>query len=713
MISRRALLAGGAAGLTVTFMMPGARPVAGAAAFEPNAWLTITPDGAVTVHVAKAEMGQGIGTALAQIVAEELEADWNDIRLDYPMPDPKYGPMFTGGSRSIHESFEVLSRAGAAARIILIDAAAGLWAVDAADCVAERGVVRHRQTGRSMKYGEIVARRPLTRTLTADELKAIVLKRPGRYTLIGRSMPRFDIPEKVDGRAKFVIDLFLPGMAYAKVAYPPTRAGGKHTAVDDNAARRVKGYLKTVMIDELVAVVADTYEAATAARDALKVAWEPGPHAGVSTATIFQDYERRVRGQAGIRWVNTGDVTGAMAAASAAHTFAYTTDFAVQAQMEPMTAVVRYENGIFDIFTGTQSQTRAIAGLVEGLKVDASRIRLHQHYLGGGFGRNHEWDVELEAALIARETGRPIKLIRSREEDLARGFYRSPTLQVVRAGVDASGAITAWDHAIVQSPSSRLRHSPPAARRLEIRGADHVYEIPNWSVRAIDGDFGLPGGFYRSVEVGYTVFAVETCLDELAHLAKVDPLQFRLSMLNKTPRLANVLKLAASRAGWGSPLPPDTGRGIAGATEPQPQWRTFTAAVVQARVDRASGAVTVEKITCVVDCGLVVNPDGARAQIEGALLFGLSTALKEYGTVTRGAFDQKNFEDYPILRIDEVPEIDVHIVPSVERSTGVGEPPLTVVAPALGNAIFAATGTRLRQLPFLPDRVLKALVRKT
>ena len=710
MISRRAFIAG--AGLTVAFTLPRPR-LTGAAAFEPNAWLTITPDGKITIHVTKAEMGQGVGTALAQIVAEELEADWKDMRVHYPMPDPKYGPMFTGGSRSIHESFDVLSRAGAAARIILIDAAARLWAVDAADCVAQRGVVRHRPSGRSITYGEIVARGPLTKTLTADELKAIVLKKSGQYTLVGRSMPRFDIPEKVEGRATFVIDLFLPGMAYAKVAYPPTRAGGRHTAVDDSTARRVKGYLKTVVIDELVAVVAETYEAASEARDALKVTWDPGPNAGVNTASIFQEYERRAHGQAGSRWVNIGDVTGAMAAAAATHTFAYTTDFAVQSQMEPMSAVVRYDNGIFDIFTGTQSQTRATAGLVEGLKVDPSRIRIHQHYLGGGFGRNHEWDVELEAALIARETGRPIKLIRSREEDFARGFYRTPTLQIVKAGLDASGAIAAWDHAIVQSPSSRIRHSPPAARRLEIRGADHVYTIPNWSVRAIDGDFGLPGGFYRAVEVGYTVFAVETCLDELAHLTKVDSLQFRLSMLDKTPRLASVLKLAASRAGWRTPLPPDTGRGIAAATEPQPQWQTFTAAVVQARVDRASGAVTVEKVTCVVDCGLVVNPDGARAQIEGALLFGLSTALKEYGTVSRGAFEQKNFEDYPILRMDEVPEVDVHIVPSPERSTGVGEPPLTVVAPALSGAIFAATGARLRNLPFLPARVVKALNDKT
>jgi CO/xanthine dehydrogenase Mo-binding subunit len=413
--------------------------------------------------------------------------------------------------------------------------------------------------------------------------------------------------------------------------------------------------------------------------------------------------------------VDVGDVTAAMGRAVATHTTAYTTEFAVQAQMEPLAAVVRYDNGVFDVFTGTQGQTRAVRGLSEGLKVDPSKIRVHQHYLGGGFGRNIEWDIEREAALIAREAARPVKLIRSREEDFARGFYRSPTLQIVRAGIDAGGAVTAWDHAIVASPSSRLRLTPPENLRLplEIRGANHLYEIPNRSVRAIHGDFGLPTGFYRSVEVGYTVFAVETFLDELAHLAKADPLTMRLSMLGKTPRLANVLRLAAARSGWGTPLPSGVGRGIAGITEPQPQFRTCAAAVVQARVDRASGVVTVDKITCVVDCGLVVNPDGARAQIEGALLFGLSTTLKEYGTITRGAFDQKNFEDYPILRMDEVPEVDVHLVESTERPTGLGEPPLTVVAPALSNAIFAATGARVRSLPFLPERVLEALKAKT
>ena len=714
-LGRREFLAtAGAAGLTLAFGIPGGEQAAAATAFEPNAWLTITPDGAITVHITRAEMGQGVGTALAQIVAEELEADWKDIRIDYPVSDPKYGPMFTGGSRSIHDSFDGLSRAGAAARIMLIDAAAQHWSVHAAGCLAERGLVRHPPTGRSIAYGDLVARVPIMRTLTAEELKAIPLKKPAQYRVIGRSIPRFDIPEKVAGSAKFAMDVFLPGMAYAKVAYPPTRQGGKHTAVDDTAARRIKGHLKTIVIDELVAVVAETYEAAVEARDALRIAWDLGPHANLRTAAIFQEYERKVRQEAGEPWVNVGNVKAATAQAVATHTATYTTDFAVHAQLEPLAAVVRYENNVYDVFTGTQSQENVLRALSAGLKVDPAKIRIHQHYLGGGFGRNIDWDVELEAALIAREAGRPVKLIRSREEDLARGFYRTPTLQIVTAALDAGGTVTAWDHALVQSTASRQRLQPRLVDsrgriRLEIRGADHLYEIPNRSVRSMQENFGLPTGFYRAVETGYTTFAVETFLDELAHLAKIDPLQMRVSMLGKTPRLANVLRLAASRSGWGTPLPSDVGRGIAGVTEPQPQFRTCAAAVVQARVDRGSGGVTVEKITCAVDCGLVVNPDGARAQIEGALLFGLSTTLKEYGSVTHGAFDQKNFDGYHILRMDEIPEVEVHIVESTERPTGVGEPPVAVIAPALSNAIFAATGARVRQLPFLPDRVLKAL----
>src|SRR3989442_9309129 len=369
------------AGLTLSFTIPGAgaREASAAAAFEPNATLTITPAGIITVHITKAEMGQGVGTALAQIVAEELEADWKDVRIDYPMNDPKYGLMLTGGSWSVNWTFDSLSRAGAGARMLLTEAAAKQMNVAVADCVAEDGRIRHLPTGRSMPYGEIVAKVPITRTLSEEDLKKIELKKPSQYRIIGKWIPRLDIPEKVTGKAKFGIDTFLPGMVYAKVAYPPTREGGKHTAVDDTAARGVKGHLKTIVVDELVSVVAETYEAAAEARDALKITWDRGPHAHVSTTGIFQEYERKARQGVGKRWVDVGDVNVALAQGAATHAATYTTDFVVHAQMEPLVAVVRYENGVYEIFTGTQSQARILRVLSEKLKVDRSRIRIHQH----------------------------------------------------------------------------------------------------------------------------------------------------------------------------------------------------------------------------------------------------------------------------------------------------------------------------------------------
>jgi CO/xanthine dehydrogenase Mo-binding subunit len=689
--------------------------VAGAAtAFEPNVWLTITPDGLTTVHIAMAEMGQGVGTAWAQIVAEELEADWKDVRIDYPvLNDPKWGRMQTTGSQSVTAWFETLSRAGAAARLMLLDAAARHWTVAADECVAERGVVRHPRTGRTISYGDLVARAPITKTLTAADLKAIPLKTPDRYRIVGRPIARLDIPEKTDGRAIFGIDVFLPGMAYAKVAYPATRAGGRHRTVDDRAARGVKGYLQTVILDDLVAVVADTYEAAIEARDALVIAWEPGPHIRLDSAAILREHEAAVLQEAGVPFVSKGDAAAAMTRAVRTHAATYTTDFAMQAPLEPMNCVARWVDGRCELFTGTQSHVRAINVLSRGLGVPAANIRIHQHYLGGGFGQRVEVGVLLETALIARAVRRPIKLIRSREEDFRRGNPRPLSLQAMKAGLDASGTIVAWEHRLVVKRDG-FRDSAGHSW-IVLTGSRPPYAIPNLSTRAVHVDYPVPVGSYRAIGAGYTSFAVEAFVDEVARLAGTDPLAMRLAMLKGHPRLAHVLQLAAAKAGWGTPLPPDVGRGLACTTypqEPPERLQTSTAAVVQARVDRASGEIRVEKITCAVDCGLVINPDGARAQLEGGLLFGLSAALKERATVTNGAFDQKNFEDYPILRMDEVPDVEVHLVDSVAAPSGTGEPATTVVAPALSNAIFAATGARVRNLPFLPERMLKALNEK-
>ncbi|HKB24440.1 MAG TPA: molybdopterin cofactor-binding domain-containing protein [Methylomirabilota bacterium] len=718
-LSRRDFLKGSAAagvGLTLAFRIgDGIERAAAVQMFEPNAWLTITPDGLVTVHIMKAEMGQGVGTALAQIVGEELEADWKDIRIDYPTNDPKYGLMLTGGSWSVNWTFDALSRAGAAARLLLLDAAARHWNVAPADCVAERGVVRHLLTGRSIGYGELVARVPITKTFSEDELKKIALKRPADYRLVGQWIQRLDIPEKTNGRAKFGIDTFLPGMAYAKVAYPPTHEGGKHKSVDDTEARKVKGWLKTVVTDQLVAAVATTYEAAVQARDALRIVWEPGPNVAVTSESIFSDFAAKAKDGAGaIEWHKAGDARQALQQAARVHEATYTTDYVAHMQMEPMNCLARVEGGVYDLFTGNQFQTLAVGLLAAVLKTEAKNIRIHQHYLGGGFGRRLDADIILEAALIAREAGRPIKLIRSREEDLRRDFYRSATHQTLRAGLDAAGKVMAWDNVVVAShPGVRWGKDFLNKQGLDdfaLNGADHVYAIPNQSVRAIRVETGISVGYVRAVAPNYTFFAVESFVDELAHLGKADPLAFRLAMLDDAPRLANVLRIVAQRIGWGKQMPANTGLGLACVSAQEKKSPTWTASAVQARVDPKTGEVRVEKIICAVDCGIVVNPDGVRSQVEGSLLFGLSNALKERGTVAKGALVQSNFHDYHVLRMNGVPDlVEVHVWPSGDYPTGVGEPGVTTIAPALANAIFAATGARVRSVPFLPERVLTAI----
>src|SRR3989440_7663395 len=716
-VTRRTFLASAAtagAALTIRFPLVGPGAADGAAAYDPNAALTITPDGLVTVHITKAEMGQGVGTALAQIVAEELEADWKDVRVDYPTNDPKFGLMLTGGSWSVNWTFDTLSRAGAAARLALIDAAAKSWDVSPADCVAERGMIRHMPTGRSLRYGEIVAKVPITKTFTEDELKQIALKKPADYRVVGQWIPRLDIPDKVTGKAKFGMDTFLPNMVYAKVVYPPVREGATRTAVDDSGAKRVKGYVATITLPQLVAVVATSYEAAVKARDALKVTWDPGPNANVSTESIFAKFTQAKDDPNAAAWHEQGDVKAAMSGAARRHEATYTTDYVAHMQMEPMNCVVRFADGVYDVYTGSQFQTFAVGTLAATLGVDASKVRIHQQYLGGGFGRRLEPDVMIETALIAREVKRPVKLIRSREEDLRRDYYRSATLQVLRGGLSADGKVIAWENTLVAAyPGERYGGLDDKGRdQFALNGSDHVYEIPNQFVRAVRAETGMSVGYVRAVAPNYTFFAVETFIDELAHLAKADPVQFRLAMLGGAPRLARVLKLAADRAGWDSPLPPNVGRGVACVTAQERKSPTWTASVVETQVDPASGAVKVRKIVCAVDCGIVVNPDGARSQIEGSLLFGLSNALKERGTVKNGALEQSNFHDYQVLRMSDVPEVEVHVVPSTEYPTGLGEPGTTTILPALSNAIFAATGARVRSAPLTAERVLTAIQQK-
>jgi isoquinoline 1-oxidoreductase len=624
--------------------------------------------------------------------------------------------MLTGGSWSINWTFDSLSRGAAAARMALIDAAATSWKVPASECAAARSAVRHLPTGRVLTYGEIVAKAPITRTFSEDDLKKITLKKPAEYKVIGQWIQRLDIPEKTNGRAKFGIDTFLPGMAYAKIAYPPTREGGKPTAVDDSASKKVPGYLKTVRLPDMVAVVATSYSAAVKARDALKITWDLGPNANVSSETIFADYARKATDPgAGIEWHKSG--TPGAPAPARTHQATFMTDYVAHMQMEPMNCLASVKDGVYDLYTGSQFQTMAVGLLAATLKVPPANVRIHQHYLGGGFGRRLEPDIMVEAALIAREAGRPVKLIRSREEDLQRDVYRSATYQVVKAGVDSAGKVISWDATIVSGhPGGRWGPDFLNKQGLDdfaLNGADHVYDIPSQVVRGVRAETGISVGYVRAVAPNYTFFAVEIMMDELANLAKVDPVKYRLDLLGGAPRLANVLRIVADRSGWGTPLPANVGRGIACVSAQEKKTPTWTATAIQARVDPATGKVKVEKIICAVDCGIVVNPDGVRSQVEGSLLFGLSSALIEKGTVAKGTLEQKNFDTYQVIRMSDVPEVvEVHVVQSTEYPTGVGEPGATTIAPALSNAIFAATGARVRQVPLQADRVLRAIQQK-
>ncbi len=720
-LNRRDFLKTSAAGVgfVLTFRIAGGGLSAASAAgsWEPNAAFTIDSSGIITVHITKAEMGQGVGTALAQIVAEELEADWKDVRIDYPTSEAKYGLMITGGSWSVNWTFDALSRAGAGARKLLVEAAARQMGVDPADCIAENSRVRHLPSGRDVTYGALVSKSLITATLSDEELKKLELKKPSEYKIVGKWIQRLDIPEKTNGRAKFGIDRFLPGMVYAKIAYPPTRSGSKHRSVDDSEARKVKGYVQTVVTDDLVAVVADSYENAVKARDALKITWDMGPHANVSTETIMRDYWHRAKTDTtSPSWVDVGDVKDAMSRAMKVHEAAYWTDYVAHAPMEPMNCVARFQDGVFDFFSGNQFQTRAMGDLSKKFGVDPSKIRVHQQYLGGGFGRRLEPDTMLEAGIITKEVGKPVKLILSREEDLRRDFLRSCTLQLMRGGLASNGACIAWENQLVAAyPSDRYGGTDKQGRdQFSLNGSDHYYDVPNQFVRAIRQETGMEVGYVRAVAPNFTFFGVESFVDELAHLAGVDPLQYRLSILGGAPRLAGVLKLAAEKAGWGRSLPKNVGLGIAGVTAQEKASPTWTATVLQARVDPNTGNVKVEKIWSAVDVGLVVNQDGVRSQLQGSLLFGMSNALKERGTVKNGQLVQSNFHDYQVLRMNEIPdEVNTYIVQSTEYPTGIGEPGVTTILPALSNAIFAATGARVRTAPFTPDRVLKALQEKS
>ncbi|PYP43407.1 MAG: twin-arginine translocation pathway signal protein [Gemmatimonadetes bacterium] len=687
------------AGLIISFHVPASgrrlEPAA-AAPFAPNAWLRIGADESVLVVVDRSEMGQGVTTSLPMLLAEELEADWSKVRIESAPADKAYiNPMFgmqgTGGSTSVRAAYTPLRKAGAAAREMLLAAAAETWGVDKSTCRAEKGAVIHTPTNRRLTYGKLVAK-AATVPLPHD----VPLKDAKDWKILGTRVKRLDSPPKVDGSAQFGIDVKAPGLLVAVVARSPV-FGGKVKGFDAASAKAVPGVKHVVQISTGVAVVADGYWSAKKGRDALTVTWDEGPTGSVSSTTISQLFGQKAE-QTGAVARHDGDAPGALPGAATKLDATYELPFLAHATMEPMNCTAHVRADGVDIWAPTQFQTGA-QGLGAGIGgVPPEKVKVHTTYLGGGFGRRFELDFIKEALETSKATGVPVKVIWSREDDTRNAQYRPACYHRLQAGLDASGQPVAWAHRVV-APSIMARVFPDTVKNgLDEEavegGVGMPYAVPNVHVDYVLTDTGIPVGFWRSVNNSYNAFVVESFIDELAHAAKKDPYEYRRDLLGKAPRHLGALNLAASKAGWGTPLPAGRSRGIA----VYKAFESYVAEVAEVSVG-PDGAPRVHRVVCAVDCGPVVNPDIVDAQMQSAIVYGLTAALWGEITIDKGRVQQSNFHDYRMLRLAEMPVVEVHIVPSTDAQGGVGEPGTPPIAPAVCNALFVLTGKRIRRLP--------------
>ena len=742
-LSRRSFIVGtSAAGLALGFAsVPGSSALAAPATpatFDPSVWYSIAPDGLVTVTCGKADMGQHIASTMAQLVAEELGASWKDMRVQLASNDPKYndpvlGVQITGGSWSTMMNFDAMSRAGAAGRIALTEAAAGMMGVQAGKLVVRDSRISHPKSKKSLSFAEVVKSGKATKKFSADELKALKLKAPDQYTLVGQSIPQIDIPAKTNGTAKYGIDTFLPGMVYGKIVMPPVRYGATVKSVDDSAAKKVPGFIKAVTLEDKtgtttgwVVAVANTFANAKKAAAALKVTYDNGPNAKVSSESLLAEAKRlQADNASGLFFVKNGDTAEALGKASKVMEAEYTTNINIHAPMEPMNATAQQQGDIWHVYTGNQFATRS-GGIAAGaLGIDPKFIVMHQAWLGGGFGRRLDGDMLVPAVLAAKAVGKPVKVIYSREDDTTMDFSRPLTFQKIKAGLDDSGKLIAFNHDVVSAwPTKRWGIpaflSPDVEKKgaldaFTVNGADFFYTVPNHNVRAIINELAqsaTPSGQLRSVAPGWTFWAVESMLDELAVASGKDPAQFRIDLLDGAganaggaQRLRNTLLAAMGLAGYGTKkLPKGEGMGVACVSSQERATASWTACVAHVAVDD-SGEVKVKKLTVATDVGTQVNPDGIRAQVEGAALWGMSLALFEKATMKDGAIEQTNFDTYTPMRMSQVPEVAIAVIANGEPATGVGEPAVTVVAPALANAIYNAVGARVRSLPITADAV--------
>jgi len=725
-ISRRTFVAG-SAGLGFAFALdlgPGGkvtRALAQAAPLKPNVWVTIATDGTITIVSPAAEMGQGVMTGMPIVIAEELDADWSKVKVVQAPSNRAYGnPGFgglqvTGASRTTPGYFMPLRLAGAQARRVLLDAVAAEWKVPVAELRTEPSTVVHARSGRKIGYGEIAkfAKVPaeLPKVTPAD------LKKPGEFRLIGKNVPRVEMPDKVMGRAKFGIDAAVDGMVYGSVLRPPV-PGSAVESLDDKAARAVPGVSHVIPLPGGVGVVGSGFEAVQKGKAALKVTWKKGARAETyDSDEVTGDYAAIAASlsKPGLAIHKAGDFGKAWAAAAQTFTAVYLSDHVYHATMEPMNALARVaaDGKSAELWVPTQAPSLNQFATAGALKTAPDRITVHTMLLGGGFGRRLENDFVLDAVLLSRATGKPVKVVWSREDDVRNDKMRPLTAQFLQGALDADGNLSAWRHRIVAA-SIYARFNPRAFEQLKgrdlpvIQGHAISYSCLNQLHELFREERGYDVGLWRSVGVGYTKFAIESFIDEIARAQRIDPLGFRLRLLAGNPRAKTVLETAAQMADWSRKR---NGRALGIAMSEE--WNAYVATVAEASVDKKSGKIRVHNLWSVVDPGIAIHPDNIAAQIEGAATFGLSHALQERITIKNGVVQQSNFHDYPILRLADAPEIQVKVIATDNPPGGIGEVGLPPVAPAVANAVARLTGARIRRLPMLPERVLAALKAST
>jgi CO/xanthine dehydrogenase Mo-binding subunit len=672
--------------------------------FAPNAWLSIARDDAVTLTLAKSEMGQGVWTALPLLIAEELEVDWARVQVRQADARPRNSYQDTGGSTSVADSWELLRRAGGAARVMLINAAATMWQVPASECVARNGRIVHKPSAREAPYGSLCER---ASALPVPDPATVALKQPGEFRLIGSRVAQLDAPAKITGQARYGVDVRVPGMLYASVERCPYFAG-RLLSHDPAAALAVKGVKQVVPLDPVgppihlparVAVLATSTWAALQGRRALKIEWDRGPHTEISSAQIAKGFADKLAGPAKVI-IDENDPAARFEGERTLEA-SYETPFLAHQAMEPINCTAHVTSAGIEIWAPTQFPSYAQGHVSHLTGVPLEQIQLHVTFVGGGFGRRINADFIIEAVQTSRAAGAPVQVLWTREDDTRGDFYRPAGLQHVRAAlrrnpVEAGGTSLVWDHRIV-GPSTNSFYEPghPNPEEQELWGATELpYRMSARRLEYVEANTPVPIGWWRSVGYSQNIFAIESAINELADLADADHVALRRELSSEHPRLQAVLDLAARQAEWPTRPRKGRGRGVAACKYDN----TYVAQVIDVSVS-ARGKVSIERVVCAIDCGLVVNPSGLEAQVEGSIVWGLSAALMSEITVANGGIVQGNFNDAPVLRLSETPRIEVHVIRTTDPPTGAGEPAVAPVAPALVDAIHAATGKRLRRLP--------------